>query len=128
MSFSVDLSRLVKKAKGQQEAAVRKVAIETFSRVVMKSPVDTGRFRGNWVAAIGAYSGVTTTDVDPSGRGTVGKIAAAVAGMPINGASIFLTNSLPYSIRLEYGYSRQAPAGMVRTTLAEISTHYGRKK
>jgi hypothetical protein len=35
------------------------------------------------------------------------------------GSIFYLTNNLPYGERLEYGYSKQAPSGMVRITLAE---------
>jgi hypothetical protein len=36
------------------------------------------------------------------------------------GKIIFLTNTLPYILRLEEGYSKQAPIGMVYTTLREF--------
>ena len=32
----------------------------------------------------------------------------------------YITNNLPYAERLEYGYSQQAPAGMVRVTAARF--------
>lgn len=124
--FSLDLSRLVEKAKGRTELVVKKVMLEAFERVVMKSPVDTGRFRANWVASIGEYSRVVSESTDQDGSKTTGDINAAVSAMQLRGQTIYLTNSLPYATRLEYGYSKQAPIGMVRTTLAEITAHYGR--
>jgi hypothetical protein len=39
------------------------------------------------------------------------------------GEIIYLTNSLPYARRLEYGWSKQAPAGMVRITVANFERH-----
>ncbi|VEB42983.1 Uncharacterised protein [Chromobacterium violaceum] len=44
----------------------------------------------------------------------------------IVGVNAWLVNPMPYAVKLEYGWSKQAPAGMVRLTLAEISSHYGR--
>ena len=38
------------------------------------------------------------------------------------GATIYLVNNLPYAVRLEYGWSKQAPAGMVRITAAEFQS------
>lgn len=124
-NFSVDLARLIQKAQGKAGVAVRKVMLETFSRVVMKSPVDTGRFRANWEAGIGSYRADVHENRDRSGAVTISKIESAISGVRLDGRPVFLTNSLPYSTRLEYGYSGQAPSGMVRTTLAEISAHYG---
>ena len=125
--FSLDLSRLVAKAKGRTDTVVKKVMLEAFSKVVQKSPVDSGRLRANWTASIGNYSKTPTASLDLSGSATIGKIAADVAVMNIGGQTIFLTNALPYAHRIEYeGWSKQAPAGMVRTTLAEVSAHYGK--
>ena len=130
--FSIDLSRLVEKAKGKQEVAVKKVMLELFSKVVYKSPVLTGRFRANWTIGNGAANRTTTTAVDQSGSGTIGKIAADISAINLAGQSIWLTNSLPYSLILENGRgngkpgSLQAPQGMVKITLMEISAKYGR--
>jgi hypothetical protein len=32
----------------------------------------------------------------------------------------YITNNLPYAERLEYGWSGQAPSGMIRLSLAEF--------
>ena len=85
-----------------------------------------GRFRANWIAAQGSYDRSTTTDIDPKGSATVGRIAAAIRSMKLDGKTIYLTNSLSYSIKLEHGWSKQSPMGMVKLTLAEISTIYGK--
>ena len=36
------------------------------------------------------------------------------------GDTAYLVNNLPYAVPLEYGHSSQAPAGMVRVTIAEF--------
>lgn len=121
--FTLDLSRIVKKAKGNTELAVRKVMLEAFTSVVRMSPVDTGRFRGNWMIGRGAPSEAQGTE-DRSGGATTARIVSEVTSAPLGG-SIFLTNNLPYSIELENGSSTQAPAGMVGVTLARINAKYG---
>ncbi len=126
MSFAIDLSRAVERVKGKTELVVRKVMLETFTKVIYKSPVDTGRFRANWTIGYGSPNRTTTEATDKTGGATVGKIAAEVAAVKLDGKSIYLTNSLPYSLRLENGYSQQAPQGVVKLTLMEISSHYGR--
>lgn len=126
MSFTVDLSRLVETAKGKTDLVVKKVMLETFSKVIMKSPVDTGRFRANWIIGYSSPDRATSLNTDKSGAGTIGQIASEITGAKLDGKSIFLTNSLPYSLRLENGYSQQSPQGMVKITLMEISATYGR--
>ena len=125
MSFSLDLSRAIKKAKGKQELVVKKVMLEAFSKVVMKSPVLSGRFKGNWQASIGTYSKTPIETIDRDGSATISKIKSSIASMSLNGQTIYLCNALPYAVRLERGWSKQAPMGMVRLTLAEITAHYG---
>ncbi len=120
MSFALDLSKACEKAKGQTELAARKVMLDLFSRVIMKSPVDTGRFRANWNVGYGSPDKTTTNATDNS----LGRVTNEISTAKIGG-SIYLSNSLPYSIRLENGWSGQAPAGMVRLSLVEITNQYG---
>lgn len=115
MSFGSDMKRFSGKTERKIEKAVRKISLDAFSEVILRSPVDTGRFRGNWQVGIGsAPSGVSST-TDKSGAATVAGTQAAVAGAEI-GDVVFLANNLPYAQRLEDGWSQQAPGGMVRLT------------
>lgn len=87
-----------------------------------KSPVDTGRFRGNWSLAIGAPDTSVTATVDPSGGATVARNANAMMAYPEKAwPPVYITNNLPYAERLEDGYSKQAPGGMVALTYAELA-------
>lgn len=125
-SFAISLSRFAAKANARIDVAIRKVMLDTFRSVVLKSPVQTGRFRGNWNIGYLSPNRETTVATDQSGAATISRITAAVQAAPINdGASVFLTNSLPYALELEHGSSKQAPAGMVKVTLAEVTARYG---
>src|SRR5574343_1572002 len=107
MSFALDLSKACEKAKGQTEIMARKVMLDLFSRVIMKSPVDTGRFRANWNVGYGSPDTTTTESTESA----LGKVTKEIVSAELGG-KIYLSNSLPYSIRLENGWSGQAPAGM----------------
>lgn len=126
MSFTVDLSRLVETAKGKTDLVVKKVMLETFSKVIYKSPVRSGRFRANWIIGYSSPDRTTSLNTDKSGTGTIGQIASEITGAKLDGKSIYLTNSLVYSLSLENGNSKQSPQGMVKITLMEISAKYGR--
>ena len=99
--------------------AVQKIALEMFSRIILRSPVDTGRFRGNWQVAIGAMPSGTLDLNDKSGQATISKVSAVALGVKA-GDRISLVNNLPYSEVLENGSSTQAPAGMVGLTVQEF--------
>ena len=119
VSFELDIQEFVEKAKGNIDLVIRKIALDLFRRVIMKSPVDTGRFKGNWQVAIGSIpAGVLAID-DKTGTATISKMTAAVLGLKA-GQVIYLVNNLEYARPLEYGHSKQAPAGVVRTTLQEF--------
>jgi hypothetical protein len=133
--FSLDLRRAIEAAKDQQEAAIKKVVIDLFSDVIAKSPVDTGRFRGNWQCGINSRPTGTVNTVDKTPAGSAGGNAIAQMAVKVaasRGAKEYwLVNNLPYAGVLEYGRangqpgSQQAPAGMVRISLAAFNGKYG---
>lgn len=117
-NFQLDIQRFVDKANGNVDLVVRKVSLDLFRRVIMKSPVDTGRFKGNWQVAIGSIPSGTLVVDDKSGNATISRVTAATLGLHA-GQVIYLVNNLAYARALEYGWSKQAPAGMVRLSVSE---------
>ena len=123
-SFSLDLSRIVAKAKGNIDLVVQKTTMDMFGRVIMRSPVDTGRFRGNWQASVGSYgSEFDLNTTDKTGSDAVEKASNVALSTPAGNVT-FLVNNLPYAQRLEYGHSKQAPGGMVRLTAVELQQDF----
>lgn len=119
MSFSSDLTKFIEKAGKNRDTVIRKVALQLQSSMVERSPVDTGRFRGNWQCGIGQANTGTGSGEDKSGSAVLLRTTTALQGWTA-GQAILLTNSLPYAQRLEDGYSTQAPSGMVRLTVNEF--------
>ncbi|MEI4473571.1 HK97 gp10 family phage protein [Frigidibacter sp. MR17.24] len=115
-SFAKQVAAFTDKAKAKTDLAFRKIALDMFSEVILMSPVDTGRFRGNWQVAIGSVPEGTLQVDDKAGTATISK-ADAVTKRLVAGQTIYLVNNLPYAQRLEDGYSGQAPAGMVKITV-----------
>jgi hypothetical protein len=91
--------------------------------MVEMSPVRSGRFRGNWQYGTDAINTSTSGADDKSGRTSLNRIQADVRGW-VPGQTMYLTNSLPYAQRLESGWSGQAPAGMVKVTIANFQSHF----
>jgi hypothetical protein len=135
MSFSGDIARFASNVQAQNDQQVRVIALELFRRVILKTPVDTGRARANWQFSRDTPSAVPTAETDKSGGATVEKIGSELQKEQAGGV-FWLANNLPYIRVLEYGeypdpnagtktvggYSKQAPAGMVRVTAAEFGT------
>lgn len=90
---------------------VRRASIlELFSLVIDRSPVDTGRFRGNWQTTVGSPAQGTIERLDRGGDAAKAEVLANLGALF---DVVCLTNNLAYSEALEDGYSAQAPAGMV---------------
>lgn len=138
--FTLDIAKFVDKAKGNADLVVRKVTLEMFKKIVIKSPVDTGRFKSNWQAAVGTVPRGTLGLADSVTHGEDGKerargaardaAAGSAAFARVNavalsgkaGDVIYLVNNLHYANALEYGHSSQAPEGMVRLSILEWNT------
>lgn len=115
----------------------KRVALEVFRRVILKSPVGNpslwanpnsappgyvgGRFRANWqINTILSSSEIDS--VDPSGSGTIAKGISNIQSRKIQPfGTIWVFNNVPYAERIEFGWSGQAPGGVVGVTIAEIT-------
>ena len=119
MSFALDVSKFVEKAKKNPEKVMRQVSIKLFSAIIKASPVDTGRFRMNWMASGGTPASGTTDATDKSGNKATGNATSFVLNASY-WREFTLTNNLPYAQRLEYGWSQQAPQGFVRVNVSRF--------
>lgn len=130
MSFTVDLQRFAEKCKDKADAAVGNIVVRIAAEVDRRSPVGDatywkhpapkgytgGHFRANWQLGIGTMPAGVVLGVDKQGAATQGRIIAAIPS-EASGKVYFLTNNAPYAQRLENGWSRQAPAGVVGLTV-----------
>lgn len=120
-AFTLDLERFKVKTLEQLDQVSRKIALTAYRRIILRTPVKTGRARGNWQCTIGSPAGGTLYTEDQSGAKAVSAMQARVlAWKAVSGVSILLTNNLPYIGKLEHGSSIQAPNGMVGLTVAEL--------
>lgn len=107
----------------KHQLLLQAVAMQVLTGVVQMSPVDTGRFRGNWQVTIGSPSRQALLATDKSGAPTITNGVATIEGAPPFGV-IYITNNLVYAAKLEEGHSRQAPAGMVAVTIANVESQF----
>lgn len=82
-----------------------------------------GRFRGNWQVTFDRPAVGAIDSVDKAGTATLAAGREVLAHYDSGEyGSIWFTNNVPYAQRLEYGWSKQAPAGIVRVVAAEINS------
>lgn len=112
--FHIQLTAFKGQLGRQAELIRQQAAVSLFSRVILATPVDTGRLRGNWQAGIRDVPG------GDMGSPALGQVIARMRGVidSARGDAIILANNLPYALPIEYGGSKQAPAGMVRVNVA----------
>lgn len=123
--FEKQLKKYTKVVDKAGTKGIRRVSLQGLKMIMQKSPVDEGTFRGNWNVGINTID--KSTDEDAGGNKTKYSVDQEVfqrGGVVIGGVKIGdginISNALPYAMRLEFGYSDQAPSGMVRTTQHEL--------
>ena len=124
--FALDLSKFVNLTKGKMAVVVKKSFIQLSSEIIETSPVDTGRFRANWLPAVNGYRIDTIESTDETKA--IAKVVSTVNKYKL-GDSVTLSNNLPYSTAIEFGlfrgegakivggFSKKAPAGVVRVNI-----------
>lgn len=111
--------RAVRSGASAEGSTVGKATLQKMFPFAAGAHYTGGRFRGAWyVGLVSAPSDIGTT-IDPSGDRTIAAGKSVVDGASI-GITIWIVNNLPYSERLESGWSKQAPAGIVKVTVAEF--------
>lgn len=120
MTFAADVHRFTAKTEKAVDKTVRAITFALFREVIRRTPVDTGRLKGNWQTTTSAPATGTLETTDKSGAKAIVAIAAGMGGW---GGTSYLTNNLPYAHRIEYdGWSHtKAPSGMVRVAFARIT-------
>lgn len=122
MSFTSEVSDFSDEALVKLDLLVRKVSLDVGMEVVRRSPVDSGRFRGNWQPSIGTALTGELEVLDPQPLGSnpgsvvMSKLMSTSSSMAV-GLTFFFVNNLDYAEDLEYGKSMQAPQGMVTLTV-----------
>lgn len=99
------------------------VAFAALERLVLKTPVDTGRARGNWQVTQTRLSRTERQDWEE--RDPIAKGQERIEKMPLF-QLIWIGNHVPYINALEDGHSKQArPNGMLKATLNELTLLFG---
>ena len=140
MSFSINLAKWAERAGEKADLVIKDVIIDVARRIDEKSPVGKreiwasnierktrglpplpkdykgGHFRANWQLGVNTRpeNEIDTTDFSGTVNQNIGRLPAQCMGNVF-----YLTNNVPYAMRLENGHSTQAPIGIVGITILE---------
>lgn len=111
---------------------IRQVALAIDQVLIVSTPVDTGRARGNWQVSInspkaGLVGGVPLSNKTdsigvPGASGQFAIESAIQATQGFEGGSIYIVNNLPYIVgpgTLNDGHSKQASPGFIQAAILE---------
>lgn len=100
----------------------RQLMLKAVLKIVYRTPVDTGRARGNWQVSYASGEGAKPSETfDKAGTATVTVLLEKVNKTP-DWSPVFVHNNVVYIVALEEGWSKkQAPQGMIRPTLIELT-------
>lgn len=116
------------------EQIITKIALDIVANLTRApsqggTPVDTGWARANWVPRIGApFTGTTgTREAAEAGNVSSADQQAGVAELVaqtyrLEKGRVYVSNNVPYILRLNEGSSQQAPAGFVQAAIRKAVT------
>lgn len=145
--FFIDLQKFNVETLEDANIVRRKVVLEVSTRVIMRTPVDTGHARGGWQTTVGNPPSSDNDRIDKGGSAAISEAVNAVSSSKISD-TVFLSNLVPYIVALEEGdypdppkkgtyipkrrggpaweirsvggFSKQAPRGMLAVSLSEF--------
>lgn len=101
----MNTQKLVKTMEKDIAKAMKAISFEVLGRVVKKTPVKSGDAQNSWNISEGKIN-----------TSLINSVRDKISGKK----DVYITNSINYIMKLENGYSKQAPKGMVAVTINEL--------
>ena len=117
-SFADQIRKIAAKRMQDADTIFANVAFQAANSIIERTPVDEGTAKGSWVPVING----TSNELPNRTGAQATQEARNVANNLKLGDEFRIMSNLEYMVPLEYGYSDQAPNGMVRITADQIQT------
>jgi hypothetical protein len=117
MSVQSDIQKITLHLTQKTSQVLVLLMAETDAQLKIPSPVLTGRFRASWTIGVGQID--PTVAPEPAKGQAVAMPEPRIPAITI-GQTYYHANSLPYARRIEYGWSKKAPHGVVRLTAQKV--------
>lgn len=127
--FTLDLSGVTDEIEEDiQDQVIRRFGLGVLTRVIKKSPVDTGRFKGSWSVTFAASDQTPVTTVRSESAAIQDGTAKLSKFDLRTNTAIYITSNLPYAQSLEEGSSTQAPTGVAQISIREEAAAFDQYK
>jgi len=129
--FNRHIDDLIRNLNSKEGAlAMLQIAFQLMQRVIVRTPVLYGMARAGWykgqdqISKRGGFGYLADVSTPEESRGyKLGRFRARLTGP---NKHVTIGNLVPYVLMLEYGWSRQAPQGMLRVSMASLRGALGR--
>jgi len=108
---------------------IRKACIDLFKAIAARTPVDTGRLKGNWQLNTNYSSDTIGDDQAVFTSAEIEQMLMQQTSefdLTIHDDKVEIFNNVKYAEYNEAGHSSQAPAGMVAVSLSEFEEYFNR--
>ncbi len=125
-NYTSQIQAIVTNLEDITEKVVTKITLDVTANLIETTPVDTGWARANWVPAIGSVNTTapsftstkpSTSEVQTSNVAQQSATVNIVTSYTLPQGKVFISNNVPYIIKLNNGSSKQAPAGFVQRAI-----------
>ena len=103
---------------------VKEVAVAAATGIVRRSAVLTGLSVGNWFAGPADSPAIFPDRKDPGKATTLSRLISDITVLAGTTDQIHIMNNQPYINKLEDGFSRKAPTGMVAVTVRAVESRF----
>lgn len=122
--FSLSMDNLLKQIDKNKDDIIKKTVFDLTSAIIKDTPVDTGRARSNWQIDLNTNSNDSIIDeADIGGNKAINKAQDKIMNNKVP-YYYMISNNLPYIERLEFGWSKQSPQGMVRINILRFNQFF----
>lgn len=113
-NFNRQLKKVADKLdKEEGEKFLKELALALLEEVIPATPVDQGRARAGWLPAARRLGAPTSGSKPIAGK--------AEGTISISKKKIIIVNSVPYIVRLEFGWSPQNTRGILRPAIRKLT-------
>lgn len=124
----IDIQNLKKNFRNNVPKVLRKAALNVGGSIIMNTPHDTGRARGNWQTSLDTPILSEIDRLDYNGQQAINELGTVTRSVSFDTKVIHFSNNLPYINRLNSGWSKQADPGYVERAveggILQISDDY----
>lgn len=110
------IADFIREFNAEKDFIMQEATTRVSNAIVRFSPVDEGEYVADWDVKIGGWPADSNPPNDPKKTKTRARLKDIIKDVKY-GDAVFFENDDAAAIRLEFGYSKQAPQGVVRLTV-----------